>query len=332
MYRTGQALLFLLVSFMLAGCGLYRDKTVAELRSFYANEASRFVAVDGMEVHYRDEGRGPVLLLLHGSNASLHTWEGWVRELKSDYRLIRLDLPGHGLTGPHPENRYHWAEAAQFVDHFAQKLKLDRYVVVGNSMGGGIAWNYALAFPQKVEKLVLIGARGIPPKEPLPLAFRAYGWPGFNALLTVFTPRWMVAQSVREVYGDPDKVSEALIDRYFDLGLREGNRGATAYRMSHLDTYQATPRLAELKVPTLILWGEKDTWILPKYGHEFARRIPGAKLVLYPGLGHVPMEEAPEETAREVRAFLKSECEPLPDRSNDARLCYQDKRPTSGSR
>lgn len=304
MIRAAQALFILLAISLLAGCGFHRDKTLAELTPLYANEASRFVAVDGMEVHYRDEGSGPVLLLLHGSNASLHTWDGWVQELQSNYRLIRLDLPGHGLTGPHPENRYHWAEAARFVDRFVQKLGVDRFVIVGNSMGGGIAWNYALAFPRKVEKLVLLDARGIPPQEPLPFAFRAYSVPGLNTLLTAFTPRWIVAKSVREVYGDPSKVSEALIDRYFDLGLREGNRSATAYRMSHLDAYEALPRLAELKLPTLILWGEKDTWILPKYGHEFARRIPGAKLILYPGLGHVPMEEAPQETARDVRAFL----------------------------
>lgn len=304
MIRAAQALFILLAISLLAGCGFHRDKTLAELTPLYANEASRFVAVDGMEVHYRDEGSGPVLLLLHGSNASLHTWDGWVQELQSNYRLIRLDLPGHGLTGPHPENRYHWAEAARFVDHFVQKLGVDRFVIVGNSMGGGIAWNYALAFAQKVEKLVLLDARGIPPQEPLPFAFRAYSVPGLNGLLTVFTPRWIVAQSLRDVYGEASKVSEALIDRYFDLGLREGNRRATAYRMSHLDTYEALPRLAELKLPTLILWGEKDTWILPKYGHEFARRIAGAKLILYPGLGHVPMEEAPQETARDVRAFL----------------------------
>lgn len=299
------ALLLLLGAMVATGCGIYIDRPVADLVPLYTNTASRMVEVDGIQVHYRDEGAGPVLLLLHGSNSSLHTWEGWADALKPDYRIISVDLPGHGLTGPHPDKAYNWSDAAGFLDRFVAKLKLQRVSIAGNSMGGGIAWHYALRYPEKMEKLILISSRGIPPEESMPFIFQAYRVPGLNQFLTLFTPRWLTAASVKDAYGDESKVTDAVVARYFDLSLREGNRSATVHRMTNLDTYEELPQLATLRIPVLIMWGEKDTWILPKYAERFAQILPHAEKILYPKLGHMPMEEAPEKTARDARDFLK---------------------------
>jgi len=289
-----------------SACGFHSDKLVEELIPEYTNNKSHFITLDGMNVHYRDEGEGLVVLLLHGSNASLHTWEGWADILSSDYRVISLDLPGHGLTGPHPKNQYTWPDAAQFIDNFVNAIEIQNFTIVGNSMGGAIAWHYALKQAEKVNALVLIDSRGIPSEEPKPPILRAYSTPVINDLLTVFTPKWAVDANIADVYGDASKVSDELIERYFNLTLREGNRDATVYRMTHPSSYALTPRLSDLKMPTLIMWGEKDTWILPKYAYRFKELVPHAKLITYPGLGHTPMEEAPQKTVKDLKKFIES--------------------------
>jgi len=288
------------------GCGFHADKPVEDLIVKYTDNHSRFIKLDGMNVHYRDVGEGPAVLLLHGSNASLHTWQGWADILAADYRVISLDLPGHGLTGPHPKNQYKWQQVAQFINNFVDAISLEKFTIVGNSMGGAIAWHYALQQPEKVSALVLIDSRGIPPQESIPLILRAYSMPVINNLLTVMTPKWTVGLNIKDVYGDPDKVSDEMIDRYFDLTLRAGNRDATVQRMTHPNSYDSTEKLADLKLPTLIMWGEKDSWILPKYASHFKQYMPHAKMITYPELGHIPMEEAPQQTAKDLKAFLQS--------------------------
>jgi len=289
----------------ISGCGFHSGKTLDELTPKYTDNTSHFIELGGMNIHYRDEGQGPVILLIHGSNASLHTWEKWTDILAPNYRVISLDLPGHGLTGPHPKNEYAWPEAARFIDDFVTALEIPKFTIAGNSMGGAIAWHYALQQPAKVSSLVLIDSRGIQPEEPTPLILRAYGAPILSSLLTVFTPKWAVAENLSGVYGDPTKVSEEMISLYHDLTLREGNRDATVYRMKHPSTYELTPKLSELTMPTLIMWGEKDTWIHPKYALQFKRRIPHAQLITYSGVGHTPMEESPQKTAKDLMTFLE---------------------------
>ena len=289
----------------------------AELEARYATPPSRFLVLRdaalfgpaGLRVHYRDEGpRGaPVLLLVHGSGASLFTWEGWARALAQDFRVVSLDLPGHGLTGPHPLGRYGVDDHVAVLEALRAALGLERVHLAGNSLGGHVAWRYALAHPGRVERLVLVDAAGYPREEGPPLAFRLAALPVLGPLLLELSPRAVVARSVREVYGDPSRVTDALVDRYDALLSREGNRRATLARARDMGApddgrWRELPRL---RAPTLVLWGGRDTWILPRYGERFARDIPGARLVTFPALGHVPMEEDPAATAEVVRAFLR---------------------------
>jgi len=260
------------------------DKPVSTLIPTYTNQASQFIDIDGMSVHYRIEGlqeaTAPTLLLIHGSNASLHTWEGWVAELSKQYRLISIDMPGHGLTGPHPKKLYGWKDTAIFLKKFVDTLALDTFVLAGNSRGGAISWNYTVLYPNDVSHLILIDAAGIPSEEDMPFMLHLQTLPVISTISNFITPRWVVAGTVNQVYGDQSKVTEEKIQLYFDMTLREGNRAANSYRLSQPWDLSLLPRLPEITTPTLILWGEKDTWILPKYAPKFKEQLPHASLIM----------------------------------------------------
>ncbi|WP_196223343.1 alpha/beta fold hydrolase [Roseibium sp. RKSG952] len=280
------AAVVLAVALVSAGFTLYTpDLGRTDLEARYANTDSKFVEVDGLRMHYRDQGSGPALLLIHGSNASLHTWEGWVKELSDDFRIISFDLPGHGLTGPDAKKRYGWIPQAELAGRLMEALDIERFSVAGNSLGGAIAWNLAVLEPERVENLILIDSIGYPREEPLPLILRAYGTPVLGDVLTVVTPRAAIRDSLESVYGDPQKVGPEMVELYHDLNLREGNRQATHERLSLADDNDHLNKLASLQVPTLILWGAKDTWVHPKYAGYFARDIKNSDVIIYDDLG-----------------------------------------------
>jgi pimeloyl-ACP methyl ester carboxylesterase len=295
----------LLALSLLLALGVRRDLPPAELEPRFATPPSQFIEVDGMRVHYRDRGNGPAIVLLHGSSSSLFTWEGWTAALSPEYRVVSLDLPGHGLTGPDPLERYSLAEMAELVDHFAAAVHLEHFSLAGNSMGGGVAWHYALAHPEKVDKLILVDPY-VYPQSP-PSMQRLFTVPVVGALARWVTPRFAVARSVRQVYGDPARVTDDRIDLYDAMLLREGNRGATRHRLLTRRDDGMTGRLGEIHAPTLVLWGTLDRWISPENGPRLVHDIPGAKLVTLDGLGHVPMEEDPARSVAPVITFLRGE-------------------------
>jgi len=283
------------------------DLPAARVEAEYLTPTSRFIVLpDGARVHVRLDGdpAAPVVVLLHGSNASLHTWEGWTFRLKDHFRVISMDLPGHGLTGPVPSGRYDVGSMADTVDEVVTALGVAKFALVGNSMGGNVAWRYTLAHPDKVERLVLVDAGGYPRKS-RPLVYRIASLPLAGWLMQRVTPSFMIKAQLTQVFADDTKVTEAMVERYHTLLLREGNREATGKRIvTPPDMIASTEVLRAIKAPTLIIWGEQDEWIPLEWGRRFAADIPGATLKVYPGLGHIPMEEAPDETAADTAAFL----------------------------
>ncbi len=287
------------------------DVPVDQLKARWARPPSRFIEVNGLQVHVRDEGPhddpAPIVLL-HGTSASLHTWDGWAQGLRDKRRVIRFDLPGFGLTGPNNENDYSTASYVAFVRAVLDKLDVQQFVLAGNSLGGQIAWSAAAAMPDRVQRLILVDASGYPLESlstppDLPLGFRIARTPGLRWIMEYTLPRGIVQASVRNVYGDPSKVTPELVDLYYDITLRSGNRKALARRMDQ--GYSAdTALLKDIKVPTLILWGGKDRLVPLEMGERFARDIAGAQLVVLDDLGHVPQEEDPARTLAEVRRFL----------------------------
>ena len=285
------------------------DRSLADLKPRWALPPSEFLAIDGMLVHLRDQGPrddpAPIVLL-HGTSASLHTWEGWVAALQTKRRVISLDLPGFGLTGPFPDGDYRMSHYSAFLAHVLDQLQVPRAVVAGNSFGGQLAWQFALDHPQRVERLVLVDAAGYPRNATsIPIGFRLAQIPALAPLMANLLPRQMIEASIRNVYGDPSKVSDELIDRYYELTLRAGNREALRQRFIQAEAGQGFTRIAELKVPTLIIWGGRDELIPPDNAERFKRDIQGSRLVLFDDLGHVPQEEDPSRTVAVLMGFLE---------------------------
>jgi pimeloyl-ACP methyl ester carboxylesterase len=288
------------------------DRPVESLVARWALPPSDFMDVRGQLVHVRDVGprTDPTpIVLLHGTSASLHTWEGWVTALQGQRRVITLDLPGFGLTGPftgqYPPDDYRGDTLAHFVLDLLDALKLPRVVLAGNSLGGELAWRVATLAPQRVERLVLVDAAGYAfTPESQPLAFRIARIPALSWLTENLLPRAAVAASLQNVYGDPAKVTPELVDRYYELALRNGNRHALGLRLAQMQMGQDSERIATLNLPTLILWGGRDRLIPPAWGQRFAQDIAGSRLVLFDSLGHVPQEEDPARTVAVLREFL----------------------------
>ena len=290
------------------------DRPVQTLVARWALPPSDFIEVKGQLVHLRDEGprSDPVpLLLLHGTGASLHTWEGWAAALKARHRVIRIDLPGFGLTGPfagqYPGDDYRGDAYARFVLDVLDALRVPRAVIGGNSLGGEIAWRAVSLAPQRFARLILVDASGyaFEPEE-VPLGFRIARVPAINRIGEHLLPRAVVAATLRSVYGDPSRVSDELIDRHFELTLREGNRHALGLRMQQLEMGADAARIKTLTLPTLVLWGGRDRLIPPRNAGRFAADIPGARLKIFDTLGHVPNEEDPAATVAAVTAFLET--------------------------
>jgi pimeloyl-ACP methyl ester carboxylesterase len=312
----GYALLVLLLLVVGYGVANYRaDRTVADLLAQYGTPESKFLAVDGLQVHYRDEGpRADTvpLVLIHGTGASLLTWDGWVSALKAKKRIVRLDLPAYGLTGPNTSDTYSGSYYADFLASFLTKAGIRQCDVAGNSLGGFVAWQFALAHPERVRKLVLIDAAGYPlQSQSVPLAFQIARMPILKEFVAYITPRSVIEQSIKNVYADPTKVSDQLIDQYLNMTLRAGNRRAFVSRINQKPD-SLWQRIGQINTPTLVLWGAEDRLIPISNAARFHQDLPNDTLVVLPKAGHVPMEEAPKQTAEIVWSFLKTTAQKQP--------------------
>lgn len=309
-YRTLLLLLAGLVFFFLAGIWAVwaPDRPLAELQARWAAAPSQFITVAGQQVHVRDEGPrdDPLpIVLLHGTADSLFTWDGWAARLRGQRRVIRFDLPGFGLTGPAVTADYSIDAYVRFVAAVLDKLETPRVVLGGNSLGGEIAWRAAWAMPQRVAQLILVDAAGYPMQaKEMPLGFALARTAGARKALQYLLPRGLVQASVRSVYGDPAQVTPELVDRYYDMALRAGNRQALAQRLEAMQVDDVSDRIRSLKLPVLVLWGAQDSLIPVALGRRFAQDIAGASLVVFDGLGHVPHQEDPVRTVAEVQRFL----------------------------
>ena len=264
-----------------------------------------------MKVHVRDEGvkDDPVpIILLHGTSASLHTWDGWARALEGRRRVLRLDLPGFGLTGPAPDGDYTIEAYVRFMDAVLDHYAIRDCVIAGNSLGGWVAWETALAQPGRVDGLILVDSAGYALRsQSVPLAFRIAKIPVLNRLMENMLPRALVESSVSNVYGDPARVTPGLVDRYYEVTLREGNRAALVRRFAQAAAGVDEARIRQVEAPTLILWGGRDRLIPLSAGKTFQRMIAGSRLIVFDHLGHVPQEEDPARTVAALQAFLASE-------------------------
>lgn len=286
------------------------DVPVETLRERYANAESEFLEVSpGLTVHLRDEGprQAPALFLIHGSNASLHTWEPWSQLLSPGYRVITLDLQGHGLTGAHPARCYSRECMVETVEAVRQHLGIERIVIGGNSMGGAVSWAYAMAHPDRTAAVILVDSAGaqIASDRLPPIGFRIAQMPGVRNLAEHITPRSLIERSLDQSVSVKSVASPADIDRYWELLRHPDNRRATLDRFGTPRQPIGKADFAALSgIPTLILWGEQDRLFPPAHAIWFQAALPHARKIIYPGIGHLPQEEAPDRTVADVLAFL----------------------------
>lgn len=306
------------------------DHPPGPLERRYTNETSAFRELRGARVHYRDQGprEAPALVAIHGAYSSLHTWDGWVEHLTDEFRLVRLDLPGFGLTGPR-EGAHTLRELLLTVAALCDELGLENVSVAGNSVGGGLAWRLAVERPALVDRVLLLNAGGVTLLSKLSNSLTAPVGPPPQRYVT---PRIATRLLLLDAYDDSSQVTDSLVCRYHDLMLRRGNRAAVVelaqrYERDHLDNRRhgrsgtrllptpatqesdPTPRdgydPADLSVPALFQWGRKDAWLPASFGRALAARTPDSEFLIYRGTGHMPMEETPGPTATDAAAFLR---------------------------
>lgn len=277
--------------------------SAAELEATYGAPTDRYVTAEGVRFRVRDEGPAdaPPIVLIHGFSHSLETWDGWAAGLSDARRVIRFDLPGHGLTGPDPEGRYTNEQTVALVAALLDELGLEQFAVAGSSLGGLVAWRYAAAYPERVSALILVAAGGFPNQgvgdEPAPVPAAVEGY-------LRLAPAPVVEAATRNLYGDPERMDPAMATRVRALMRREGNSEALLARLAVFTLPNPEPALQRVVAPTLVVWGARDSLVPVEHAQRFAAAIPDARTVVYDDLGHIPHEEDPQRTLSDVQAFL----------------------------
>ena len=290
---------------LLVGAAVYRDVPASEVEAKWARPPSKFVVIDGVRLHYRDEGRGPAVMLLHANYSSLFMWEPWVAKLRDDYRVIRVDLPAHGLTGPEPNGNYTLERIQTLFERFVDERGLGRFTVVGTSIGGTVAMRYTAAHPERIERLVLI--------SPGSLEARVRGRttpanvPRVADLLGYVTPKAFTRFLLTNDYGDPARLTDAVTDEWYDMWMREGNRLAMINLLRQYVSGGVEDKIRAVKVPVLLIWGEKNKRVPLALAYETQKLLensPEVKLEILPGIGHMLVQEAPQQSAQLIRRYL----------------------------
>ncbi|HLP51346.1 MAG TPA: alpha/beta hydrolase [Chitinophagales bacterium] len=283
------------------------DIPVEDLKPKYTTTASKFIEIDGQQVHYRIEGEGEPLVLIHGTGAILQTWDGWVNLLSPYYKVIRMDIPAFGLTGPRADGNYSDSVYVDFINQFVTQLGVDSFHLAGNSLGGLIGWKYAAAHPDKVKKLVLIDPAGfhdVNRKGGSLIFMLARNYPGVTSTFSKIGTKYFVKRTLNEVYYDDTKVDDKRRAMYTDLNRRTGNRRAFLDRAKYIRE-SSEDDLVPITAPTLVMWGREDVLIDVAMAAHF-KKIANSTELIYDKVGHSPQEEIPEESAKDVMVFLKT--------------------------
>lgn len=290
-------LIFLLI------INISKDKNFNELMPLYVNSNSQFMELDSRKIHFRDEGNGYPIILIHGTGASLHTWDSWTKELVKTHRVIRLDLPAFGLSGQDPLKRYSSMDYVALLNDFVNELNINEFHLAGNSLGGLVAWLYASKYDRKINKLLLISPSGFS-SDKTPLVIRLAKTPFINSFLRYLTPKSFIKKNLKEVYYHDSLITEEIINRYRDLTLFNGNRSAFIDRVN-IKSEDYSYKMSLIQTPTLILWGENDEWIPMDNAFKFEDAIENSRVVIMPETGHIPMEERPLESLKIAFEFIK---------------------------
>ena len=281
------------------------DRSRDELEARYLNSPTDLVDMGGFRLHIRDTGlkSAPTIILLHGFGSSLQTWDLWAGPLERTHRVVRLDLPGAGLSDPDPKGDYTDARTHALILKLMDKLEIKQAVFVGNSLGGRIAWTFTANHPDRVSKLVLIAPDGFASPG------FAYGQkaevPALLFIMSYVLPKALYRPNIKAAYANPKRLTDAVFDRYYDLTLAPGSRDALLARMQQTVLLDPRPILPKITQPVLLLWGKKDALIPVANAQDYLKALPNARLTTFDTLGHVPHEEDPGASMVPLLAFLR---------------------------
>jgi pimeloyl-ACP methyl ester carboxylesterase len=290
---------------LIIGAVIYRDTPVAEVEAKWATPPSQFVEIDGVRMHYRDEGAGPVVVLLHANYSSLFMWEPWVVALRERYRVIRLDLPAHGLTGPEPSGNYTLERIQQLFEKFVDEKGLERFTVVGTSIGGTVAMRYTADHSERIERLVLISPGSLEPR--VRGRTTPANVPKAADLLGYILPKSFTRFMLTNDYGDPERVTDAVVDEWYEMWMREGNRLAMLNLLRQYVSGGVEDKIRAVSVPVLLIWGGKNKRVPLALAYETKDLLvnsPEVRLEVLPGIGHMLVQEAPEASSQLIRRYL----------------------------
>lgn len=301
-----KAMIYLLIAVIVA-CGYWvwtPDKDTALLRDKYAQAPSAFIKIAGTNVHYRDSGSktAPALVFLHGFGSSLHTWDEWSKTLEHNYRVIRLDLPGFGLSGENDDNDFSDMHDIAVIMGLLDELGINKASFIGNSLGGKLAWRIASAYPERVEKLILISPDGFASEG---FDYDKQPEPSFMlSAMTVALPKPLLKMSLAPAYADPHSLTPAMVDRYHDLMCAPGVRKSIVARFNQTLLKDPVPLLQKIQADTLLIWGERDAMIPVANASDYIKSIPSSHLIVLPNVGHLPQEEQPKLGLVALQKFL----------------------------
>ena len=281
------------------------DVPRATLEARYLDSPADLRSVGPWQLHVRQSGPpdAPAVVMLHGFGSSLHTWDAWAKGLLTTHRVIRIDLPGSGLSPPDPAHDYRDERSLDMLIALMDSLGLQRTSLVGHSMGGRIAWTLAAKFPERVDKLVLVAPDG----------FASFGFeygkpmdvPATLGLMRHVLPKPLLRMNLKSAYARPEALSDAVTTRYHDLILAPGARQAMLDRLRQTVLQEPLPLLRQIKAPTLLVWGEADAMIPLSNAQDYLQALQGSRLVSWPQVGHLPQEEAAELSLKAVADFLR---------------------------
>lgn len=282
------------------------DRDLGQLEAKYLASPDDMRQVGPWRLHVRVSGPrdAPAVILIHGFGASMQTWDGWTQSLSRRWRVVSVDLPGSGLSPPDPAGDYKDARSVQMLVALMDQLGLERASIVGHSIGGRIAWTFAASHPERVNRLVLVAPDGF--ASPGFEYGKAPAVPAMFGLMRYVLPKPLLRMNLAPAYADPKVLSDALVERYDDLLRAPGARQALLDRMRQTVLVDPRPLLATVRAPTLLLWGERDAMIPNSNSADYLKALPDARLVLIPGVGHLPQEEAASASVADVEAFLSA--------------------------
>ncbi|MEO0608451.1 MAG: alpha/beta hydrolase, partial [Pseudomonadota bacterium] len=313
MLRRTLAVILTIVAVLAAGWLALRraDIPYDTLETIYAVRDTQFITLNnGLKIHYTDTGPHDrsAIVLVHGFSASLHTWEAWKTDLEQDYRVITLDLPGHGLSRAEDPEQATIERFTQVVHDVTEDLGVDRFTLAGNSMGGNTAWSFALAYPEKLDGLILVNASGWPETDAEsdsdPFIFRLLANPLARTVMKDLDMTSLTRSGLEDSYTDPSFVTDELVERYVALSRAPGHRATLLAIVAGKRVEATAETMAQINMPTLVMWGRDDNLIPVSSATKFAETIPGANLIIYDNVGHLPQEEVAAQSVEDVRAFM----------------------------